>query len=74
MDDFRVGPISPYDPDRRPEYPGVVKRRRERRAEDPEMGADEFVTASEASEAEAEAGEEPVQDYYQPSSPEEESE
>jgi hypothetical protein len=60
MDDFRVGPISPYDPDRRPELPGPVKRRREKRAED--------------QESEAEAGEEPVQDYYQPSGPTEESE
>jgi hypothetical protein len=27
MDDFRVGPISPYDADRRPEPCGAVKRR-----------------------------------------------
>jgi hypothetical protein len=72
MDDFRVGPISPYDPDRRPERSGAVKRRREKRAEDQELEADDFVTASEASEAEA--GEEPVQDYYEPSGPAEESE
>jgi len=72
MDDFRVGPISPYDPDRRPDLSGLVKRRREKRAEDQEMEVDEFVAASEASEAEA--AEEPVQDYYQPSGPPEESE
>ena len=68
MDDLRVGPISAYDPDRRPGLSGVVKRRREKRAEDLELEADEFVTASESSEAEA--GEEPVQDYYQSSEPE----
>ena len=56
MDEFRVGPISPYDPDRRPDPSGAVKRRREKRAED--------------QESEAEAGEEPVQDYYQSSEPE----
>jgi hypothetical protein len=67
MDDFRVGSISPYDPDRRPDPSGAVKRRREKRAEDQEMEADEFVAASEASEAEA--GEEPAGDYYEPSSP-----
>jgi hypothetical protein len=67
MDDFRVGSISPYDPDRRPDPSGAVKRRREKRAEDQEMEADEFVAASEASEAEA--GEEAVRDYYEPSSP-----
>jgi hypothetical protein len=72
MDDFRVGPISPYDPDRRHELSGAVKRRRAKRAEDQELEAEEFVTASEASEAEA--GEEPVQDYYQPSGPTEELE
>ena len=72
MDDFRVGPISPYDPDRRPEPFGAVKRRREKRAEDLELEGDEFVTASESSAAEA--GEEPVRDYYQPSGPTEESE
>ncbi len=64
MDDFRVGPISPCDPDRRHELSGAVKRRREKRAEDQELEADEFVTASE----------EPVQDYYQPPGPTEESE
>ena len=65
-----MGPISPYDPDRRHELSGAVKRRREKRVEDQEteMEADEFVAASEASEAEA-AGE-PVQDYYQSSEPE----
>ena len=72
MDDFRVGPISPYDPDRRPEHSGAVKRRREKRAQDRELEADEFVPASEASQAEA--GEQPVQDYYLPSGPTEESE
>ena len=72
MDEFRVGSISPYDPDRRPEYPSVVKRRREKHAENQEMEADEFVSASEVSAAEA--GEEPVRDYYQPSGPTEESE
>jgi hypothetical protein len=51
-----VGPISPYDPDRRHELSGAVKRRREKRVED--------------QESEAEAGEEPVQDYYQSSEPE----
>jgi hypothetical protein len=72
MDDFRVGSISPYDPDRRPEHPGAVKRRKEKRAEDQELETEDIVTASEASEAEA--GEEPVEDYYQPSGPAEESE
>ena len=73
MDEFRVGPISPYDPDRRQEPTGAVKRRREKRAEDQELEADEFVTASE--ESEVETGEEPVQDYYEPSGgPAEESE
>ena len=72
MDDFRVGSISPYDPDHHPEHSGAVKRRRKNRAEDQELEADEFVTASEASQAAA--GEEPVQDYYQPSGPPEESE
>jgi hypothetical protein len=37
------------------------------------MEADEFVTASQASPAEAQAGEEPAPDYYEPSSPPEES-
>ena len=55
MDDFRVGSISPYDPDRRHELSGAVKRRREKRVED--------------QESEAEAGEEPAGDYYEPSSP-----
>ena len=72
MDDFRVGYISPYDPDRRPEHPGVAKRRKEKRAESLESQADEFVATSEASEAES--GEEPVQDYYEPSGRTEESE
>ena len=49
---------------------GAVKRRREKRSEDQALEADEFVTASE----ESEAGEEPVQDYYEPSGPTEESE
>jgi len=62
MDDFRVGPISPYDPDRRPVPSGAAVRRRAKRAEDQE---------SEASEAPA--GEETIQDYYQPSTPDEES-
>ena len=70
MDDFRVGSISPYDPDRRPDPSGAVKRRREKRAEDQEMEADEFVAASETPEA----GEEPARDYYEPSSPPEEPE
>jgi hypothetical protein len=48
-----------------------VKRRREKRAEDQETEADEFVAASQASEAEA--GEEPVLDYYEPTSPADES-
>ena len=65
MDDFRVGSISPYDPDRRHEPSAAVKRRRERRAADQELEPDDIVALSEASEAEA--GEEPVQDYYQPS-------
>jgi hypothetical protein len=39
-----------------------MKRRREKRAEDQELEPD----------AQAEAGEEPVQDYYQPSGPAEE--
>ena len=70
MDDFRVGSISPYDPDRRHELSAAAKRRREKRAEDDVPEADEFVTASE----EAEAGAEPVKDYYEPSGPAEESE
>jgi hypothetical protein len=73
MDEFRVGPISPYDPDRRPDSSGAVKRRREKRAEEREMEADEFVAASQPSPAEAQAGEEPAPDYYEPSSPPEES-
>jgi hypothetical protein len=72
VDDLRVGPISAYDPDRRPGLSGVVKRRREKRAEDLELEADEFITASESSAAET--GEELVRDYYQPSGPTEESE
>jgi len=72
MDDFRVGSISPYDPDRRPADSGPAKRRREKRAEDQELEPDDIVTVS--TESEAEAGEEPVEDYYQPSSPAEESE
>jgi hypothetical protein len=65
MDDFRVGPISPYDPDRRPVPSGAAVRRRAKRAEDQE---------SDPSEAEAPAGEGTIQDYYQPSTPPEESE
>jgi hypothetical protein len=70
MDDFRVSPISPYDPDRRHELSGTLKRRREKRAADQELEPDDIVALSEASEAEA--SEEPVQDYYQPSGPAEE--
>ena len=70
MDDFRVSPISPYDPDRRHELSGAVKRRREKRAEDQELQPDDIVALSETSEAQA--AEEPVQDYYQPSGPAEE--
>jgi hypothetical protein len=72
MDDFRVGSISPYDPDRRPELPGKVKRRKKDPAEPQELEVDDIVTVSQ--ESEAEAGEEPVQDYYQPSDPTEETE
>ncbi len=72
MDDFRVGSISPYDPDRRPEPSAAMKRRREKRAEDQELEAEDIITASESSEAEA--GEEPVEDYYEPSGPAKESE
>jgi hypothetical protein len=72
MDDFRVGSVSPYDPDRRPDQPGPVKRKREKHTEDQELEADDIVMVSK--ESEAEAGEEPVEDYYQPSAPAEESE
>ena len=74
MDDFRVGPISPYDPDRRPDYPGAPKRRRQKLAEDQEFAADVFIAASEPSQSQAEAGAEPVPDYYQPSGPSKEPE
>ena len=70
MDDFRVSPITPYDPDRRHDLSAAVKRRREKRAEDQELEPDDIVALSEASEAET--GDEPVQDYYQPSGPAEE--
>lgn len=72
MDDFRVGSISPYDPDRRPDDSIAMKRRRKNRAGDQEMEPDQFATAS--GESQPESGEEPIQDYYQPSSPTEESE
>lgn len=71
MDDFRVGSISPYDPDRRPELPGPVKRKKNKSTEDERpLGEDEVVMAS----GESEAGEEPIQDYYEPSGPPEEPE
>jgi hypothetical protein len=70
MDDFRVGSVSPYDPDHRHDPSRVVKRRREKRAEGQTLEADEIVIASE----EAEAGEEPVEDYFEPSGPTKESE
>ena len=57
MDDFRVGSISPYDPDRRPDPSGAVKRRREKRAEDQEMEADEFVAGTADDEVGAAAAE-----------------
>jgi hypothetical protein len=72
MDDFRVESISPYDPDRRPADSGPAKRRREKHAEDQELEADDIIAVSK--ESEAEAGEEPIQDYYQPSGSPEESE
>jgi len=72
MDDFRVGSISPYDPDHHPEHSGAAKRRREKRAEDQELEVDDIVAVSK--ESEAEAAEEPVQDYYQPSGSTEEPE
>jgi hypothetical protein len=72
MDDFRVGPISPYDPDRHPLPSGAAMRRKAKRAEDQELEADGLVTTSEASQAEG--GEETIQDYYQPSGPADESE
>jgi hypothetical protein len=72
MDDFRVGSISPYDPDRRPDPSGAVKRRREKRAADQELETEDIITTSEAPEAEA--TEEPIKDYYEPSGPAEESE
>jgi hypothetical protein len=71
MDDFRVGSISPYDPDRRQEDSGPGKRKREKPAQNQEPeAAEDIVTASEPSAADA--AEEPVQDYYEPSGPPEE--
>ncbi|MGA2266950.1 MAG: hypothetical protein ABSH44_00645 [Bryobacteraceae bacterium] len=70
MDDFRVGSISPYDPDHRQELPGPVKRKRDKRTEEQALEEDEAVMASE----ESEAGEEPIQDYYEPSGGTEEPE
>jgi hypothetical protein len=73
MDDLRVDHVSYYDPNRHNEPPAALKRRREKRAEDQELEVDDIVAVSK--EPEGEAGEEPVQDYYQPSSsPAEESE
>jgi hypothetical protein len=67
-----VGSVSPYDPDRRPEDSGPAKRKREKRAEDKELEADDIVTVSK--ESEPQAGDEPALDYYVPSGATEESE